>query len=237
MVLNNILLVDKELLSRDLLTNHLKQNGFRVFAAESCTEAGKLISRNRFRLAIINSRLGEKETGEIISRLRKGEPGVLIYLLLPQPTVLDAENMARRGIHDTIVKPFRLDEVKTKLSRGVELLTLRQTVHRLSERVRVLEKKLISYQEVEEEVKIPDLSELEVDVNDLPPPESGETGGGLKSGAMEGGIPDELVLPGGKNSRGADAIEQIRRLDELRLAGILTEKEFNIKKKDLLKRI
>lgn len=237
MVLNNILLMDKELLSRDLLTNHLKQNGFRVFAAESSSEAGKLINRNRFRLAIINSRLGEKETGEIISRLRKYEPDVLIYLLLPQPAVLEAENMARRGIHDTIIKPFRLDEVKIKLSRGVELLTLRQAVRKLSERVRVLEKKLKSYQDIEEEVKIPDLSELEIDVDDLPAMESGQMESGLQSGPEGGEVPGESVPPAGKNSRAADAIEQIRRLDELRLAGILTEKEFIVKKKDLLKRI
>ena len=236
MVSKNILLLDRELLSREMLTSHLKQNGFKVLAAESCAEARKLIPKNRFRLAIINFRLGEKETGEIISQLYKCEEDVLIYLLLPQPAVFDAGYLSRRRIYDTIVKPFRLDEVRIKLNHGLELLNLRQAVRKLTERLYKLEKKLKKYETVEEEVKIPDLSELDLDTEDFSKGTLDLPDNKSNSGAANQD-PVNKVFQGKKSAEECDAIEQIRRLDNLRLAGIITETEFNSKKKELLKRI
>ncbi|HUU29174.1 MAG TPA: response regulator [archaeon] len=237
MVSHNILLVDNELLSRDLLSNHLKHDGYKVFTADSCAEAKKLISRNRFRLAIINNRLGEKGTAELVSRLHTFEKDVLVHLLVPQLTAGDAENLARKGIHDTIIKPFRLDEIKIKLRHSVEILTLRGAVRKLTERLRKLEQQLESYQSVEEQIKIPDLSRLEVQREDSVESGSEKREDGPGSIATSKEEPQAASLHEQKAARETDAIEQIRRLDDLRKSGILTQSEFDIKKRELLKRI
>lgn len=210
----NILLVDSELLSRDLLSNHLKHDGFRVFAVESCAKARKLISNNRFRLAIINSQFGEKDNRDLIARLRAYELDSLIFLLSPQ--AYDAESLVQMGIHETIIKPFRLEEVSVKLRHAVEIISLRKALRKSAERVRKLEEELKSFRSVEDEVKIPDLSEVELNRED-----SAQKSHEMKKEKFEGGEP----------------IEQIRKLDDLRKTGILTEDEFNNKKKELLKRI
>lgn len=210
----NILLVDSELLSRDLLSNHLKHDGFRVFAVESCAKARKLISKSRFRLAIINSQFGEKDNRDLIARLRAYELDSLIFLLSPQ--TYDAESLAQMDIHETIIKPFRLEEVSVKLRHAVEIISLRKALRKSAERVRKLEEELTSFRLVEDEVKIPDLSEVELNRED-----SAQKSHEMKKEKFEGGEP----------------IEQIRKLDDLRKTGILTEDEFNNKKKELLKRI
>jgi DNA-binding response OmpR family regulator len=210
----NILLVDSELLSRDLLSNHLKHDGFRVFAVESCAKARKLISNNRFRLAIINSQFGEKDTRDLIARLRAYELDSLIFLLSPQ--AYNAESLAQMDIHETIIKPFRLEEVSVKLCHAVEIISLRKALRKSAERVRKLEEELTSFRSVEDEVKIPDLSEVELSRED-----SAQKFHEMKKEKFAGGEP----------------IEQIRKLDDLRKTGILTEDEFNNKKKELLKRI
>lgn len=210
----NILLVDSELLSRDLLSNHLKHDGFRVFAVESCAKARKLISNNRFRLAIINSQFGEKDNRDLIARLRAYELDSLIFLLSPQ--AYDAESLVQMGIHETIIKPFRLEEVSVKLRHAVEIISLRKALRKSAERVRKLEEELTSFRSVEDEVKIPDLSEVELNRED-----SAQKSHEMKKEKFEEGEP----------------IEQIRKLDDLRKTGILTEDEFNNKKKELLKRI
>jgi len=210
----NILLVDSELLSRDLLSNHLKHDGFRVFAVESCAKARKLISNNRFRLAIINSQFGEKDNRDLIARLRAYELDSLIFLLSPQ--TYDAESLAQMDIHETIIKPFRLEEVSVKLRHAVEIISLRKALRKSAERVRKLEEELTSFRSVEDEVKIPDLSEVELNKED-----SAQKSHKMKKEKFAGGEP----------------IEQIRKLDDLRKTGILTEDEFNNKKKELLKRI
>lgn len=211
---HNILLVDDELLSRDLLSNHLEHDGFKVFAVESCAKARKLIPNNRFRLAIINSQFGEKDTSGLIARLRECELDSLIFLLSPQ--ACDAESLVRMDIHETIIKPFRLEEVSVKLRHAVEIISLRGALRKSAERVRKLEEELKSFRSVEEEVKIPDLSEVELNKED-----SAQKSHNMKKEKFEG---DE-------------AIEQIRKLDDLRKAGILTEDEFNNKKQELLKKI
>ena len=210
----NILLVDSELLSRDLLSNHLKHDGFRVFAVESCAKARKLISNNRFRLAIINSQFGEKDNRDLIARLRAYELDSLIFLLSPQ--AYDAESLTRMDIHETIIKPFRLEEVSVKLRHAVEIISLRKALRKSAGRVRKLEEELTSFRSVEDEVKIPDLSEVELKRED-----SAQKSHEVKKEKFAGGEP----------------IEQIRKLDDLRKTGILTEDEFNNKKKELLKRI
>ena len=210
----NILLVDSELLSRDLLSNHLKHDGFRVFAVESCAKARKLISNNRFRLAIINSQFGEKDNRDLIARLRAYELDALIFLLSPQ--AYDAESLVQMGIHETIIKPFRLEEVSVKLRHAVEIISLRKALRKSAGRVRKLEEELTSFRSVEDEVKIPDLSEVELNRED-----SAQKSHEMKKEKFAGGEP----------------VEQIRKLDDLRKAGILTEDEFNNKKKELLKRI
>ncbi len=211
---HNILLVDDELLSRDLLSNHLKHDGFNVFAVESCAKARKLIPNTRFRLAIINSQFGEKDTGDLIARLRACELDSLIFLLSPK--ACDAESLVRMDIHETIIKPFRLEEVSVKLRHAVEIISLRGALHKSAKRVRKLEEELKSFRSVEEEVKIPDLSEVELNKEDS----------AQKSHNM---IKEKF--------EGDEAIEQIRKLDDLRKAGILTEDEFNNKKQELLKKI
>lgn len=232
---HNILLVDSELLSRDLLSNHLKHNDFKVFAVESCAKARKLIPNNRFRLAIVNSQFGEKEIRNLIDRLRSYELDSLIFLLSPQ--ACDAESLARMDIHETIIKPFRLEEVSVKLSRAVETISLRKALRKSAERVRKLEQELSKFRSVEDEVKIPDLSEVELNKED-----SAQQTGGMKKEKVAGaakvpGYGTEELSRESKNFQGDEAIEQIKKLDDLRKAGILTEDEFNNKKQELLKRI
>jgi len=233
---HNILLVDSELLSRDLLNNHLKHLGFKVFATESCAEAGELIPRNRFRLAIINSRFGEKAIEELIARLRGIEEDVLIYLLSSQPVSHDADKLARKGIHDIIIKPFRLDEVKLKLRHAVELLHLRRKVRSYAQQLKKLKAQFKNYETIEKQVKIPDLSQVDIGEDERVSQGSGQEGR-LRDFPESSEKKLDAALAKKGISREVDAIDQIRRLDELRQAGILTEEEFSTKKKELLKRI
>ena len=231
----NILLVDGELLSRDLLSNHLKHNGFKVFAVESCAEAGKLVLQNRFQLAIINSQAGGRESANLIARLRASEPYALVFLLCSQ--ALDAESLVRMNIHETILKPFRLEDVSVKIRHAIEIVSLRKALRKSAMRVHKLEEELRSFRSVEDEVKIPDLSQVELKKEPSPEDSAGRK---KEKPAEEEPVPGgrDRKSPGeGKKFAGDETIEQIRKLDDLRKSGILTEDEFNTKKRELLKRI
>ena len=87
---------------------------------------------------------------------------VLIYLLSSQPVSQDADKLARKGIHDIIIKPFRLDEVKLKLRHAVELLHLRRKVRSYAQQLKKLKAQFENYETIEKQVKIPDLSQVDI---------------------------------------------------------------------------
>ncbi|MBN2288697.1 MAG: response regulator [Candidatus Glassbacteria bacterium] len=235
---HDILLVDNELLSRELLTNYLKHSGFAVQVAADSGGAVKTISRNRFSLAIISSGVGVKEVVGLIARIHSRQKLSLVYLLVPQTGAFDADRLGEIGAYDIIVKPFRLEDVKLKMRHALELLALRNQAREYSEKLLKLESRLERYEAAKECVEIPDISSTEPPQNDRNPDPGAE---GKKTGQASR-IPARL---GEKEYRkqqrnkenGIETIEQIRRLDELRKAGILTEDEFKKKKKELLNRI
>jgi len=235
MVPQNILLLDSELLNRDLLGNHLRHAGFKVFACENCAEAGKLIPQKKIRLAIINSRFGEKAIKGIIGLLHSFEIDALVFLLSQQ--IPDADSLARMKVHDTIIKPYRLEEVGLKLKHAQELSALREAVRTCTERIRKLEDELKGYRSVEDQVKIPDLATVEVTAEDAFPSGNSQIDRNKKLSAAEQDPVTDEVPPEGSAAGEADVFTQIRKLDELKKAGILTDSEFNHKKKELLKRI
>jgi len=215
----NVLLVDNELLTRDLLGNHLKHMGFKVLAVENSIAARKLIPGSRFRLALIGDKVGDKSLRELIACLGEHEIDSLVFQVTSQ--VRDSAYLEQRQLYDAIIKPFRLEEVGLKLRHAVETIALRRALRSSADKIKRLEKELAACGEAAEEVAIPGLSELEADSQEQ---EYGQETG-AKESAGEAQEPED------------DLFEKIRKLDVLRKAGILTSGEFSRKKKELLDRI
>jgi len=194
-----------------------------------------MIAENRFRLAIINSQFGEKDIKDLVTRLHASESNALVFLLSPR--VHDAQNLARLNIYEAIPKPFRLEEVSVKLRHAVEIVSLREALRKSMARVHRLEEEIRGFRSVEDEVKIPDLSGVdlkkETSPKDSTPMKEEKPGEKISVQADRDGRLDRE----GEKFTGDQAIEQIRKLDDLRKAGILTDDEFNNKKQELLKRI
>ncbi len=223
----NVLLVDSELLTRDLLGNHLRHMGFEVFAVETASAALKLVPRGSFRLALLSDKIGDRQLKELVGRLRAHEADALVFLVTPR--ACEAAYLESRRIYDLIVKPFRLEEVSVRLRHAVESISLRRALRASAEKISRLERELAAFGEAAEEVRIPDLSTLKDD----------------GTGAAPGPEKSAENMPGPRPARsepsaekaGDDMFEKIRKLDILRKAGILTSGEFNRKKKELLDRI
>ncbi|MBW7995058.1 MAG: response regulator [Candidatus Glassbacteria bacterium] len=218
----NVLLIDSELLTRDLLGNHFKHMGFKVFAVDNSSAALKLIPQSRFHLAVISEKVGDKSLQEIVSCLRTHDADSLVFLVTSRAR--DAGYLESRCLYESIVKPFRLEEVSVKFHHAVENISLRRALRASVDQVRKLKSELAAYGDAAEEVAIPELAELKA-----------EGAGNGREGT------DTVSSPGKDNMVESDSeddvFEKIRKLDVLRNAGILTSGEFNRKKKELLDRI
>ncbi len=223
----NVLLVDSELLTRDLLGNHFSHMGFKVFAVETASAALKLVPQSKFRLAVVSDKIGEKPLKELVSRLHGQQADSLVFLVTAQ--VRDVGYLESRGLYDLIVKPFRLEEVSVRFRHAVENISLRRALRVSADKINRLEREMAAYGDAAEEVSIPDLSSLEDD------------GAAVETGAEKNGGSKSAPEPAPEVSAASEAeddvFEKIRKLDILRKAGILTSGEFNRKKKELLDRI
>jgi DNA-binding response OmpR family regulator len=223
----NVLLVDSELLTRDLLGNHFRHLGFKVFAVETASAALKLVPQSKFRLAVVSDKMGDMQLKELVGRLRAQEADSLIFLVTAQAR--EASYLESRKLYDVIVKPFRLEEVSVRFRHAVENISLRRALRVSADRINRLEREVAACGEAAEEVAIPDLSSLEDDGTvTVAGPEmsvANNPGAGL--------APEDSSMVEVED----DLFDKIRKLDVLRKAGILTSGEFNRKKKELLDRI
>ncbi len=215
----NVLLVDSELLTRDLLGNHLRHMGFKVFAVETATAALKLVPQSKFRLAVVSDKIGDKPLNELITSLQAIEADSLVFLVTAQAR--EASYLESRQLFDVIVKPFRLEEVSVRFRHAVENISLRRALRTSAEQVSRLQREVTAFGDAAEEVVIPELSSLQDD------------GDGTEAVSRVRSVPEDPVT----EEAGDDVFEKIRKLDILRKAGILTSGEFNRKKKELLDRI
>jgi DNA-binding response OmpR family regulator len=238
MAKSNVLLVDNELLSRDLLTNHLQHEGFAVRVAADSAEALKILARKKYPLAIVSSGIGEETVCELIARIHKRKKDSLVYLLVSQAGAYDADRLVEIGAYDIIVRPFRLENVKLKMRNALELLALKTKAREFSEKLQQLENSLKRYETVKERVKIPDLSSVEIQVDEKKQDSRTVEQNHKGPSHIPAWIGDKEYRKQQRAIESSDAtIEMIRQLDELHKAGILTEQEFKEKKKELLKRI
>lgn len=215
----NVLLVDSELLTRDLLGNHLRHMGFKVFAVETATAALKLVPQSKFRLAVVSDKIGDKPLNELITSLQANEADSLVFLVTAQAR--EASYLESRQLFDVIVKPFRLEEVSVRFRHAVENISLRRALRTSAEQVSRLQREVTAFGDAAEEVVIPELSSLQDD------------GDGTEAASIVRSVPEDSVT----EEAGDDVFDKIRKLDILRKAGILTSGEFNRKKKELLDRI
>ena len=242
MVRQDILIADSELLTRDLLKKMLSRAGFNVHAVSEFVEAEQEIAQKKFTLAMISSKPGDKEVKKMVGRLRKQRADCVVFLLSSPPGGYEADSLLSLGIHDVIIKPFRLEEVKLKVRHANEILCLKQKLRKAENLLGKLQDKTRAVVDPAKTVEIPDLESLEkieLTESEFPEIQAGESVNTEKSQASGSEVEKAYkrqagVIPAGS---GQDAIEQIKRLDELRKGGIITAAEFDSKKKELLERI
>lgn len=234
----SVLVVDTEMLNRDLLVSHLRHAGFHVEAASGVPDAEKILAGGKgFPIALVSLALGEKAANRLTGMVKESASEAVVFLLGTSPGSQDAAIVARLGAWDMIVKPLRLEDLKIRLAQAVEVFELRSraAVSRAS-RAAGGNRRL---RPLDEEIHIPELSEIVSDEDGREQKRSGAAGSG---GDAVRDIPGSVVEEAYRRRQraeyfGGDAIEQIRRIGELCKSGILTEKEFNDKKKELLSRI
>lgn len=115
----NILVVDDELGIRFFLEELLSQDGYQVVTADSAEAALQQIAAQEFDLAFIDLNLPGLSGTELIARLHRQSPDLVIIVLTAYASLDTAVEALRQGAHDYLFKPSKTVELRASVQSGL----------------------------------------------------------------------------------------------------------------------
>ena len=124
--MDRILIVDDEKGMRDLLSIMLKNDGYKVDAAESATRARELISRGSYDLVISDISMPDGSGVDVLRTARETQPDCIVILITAYASTESAIEALKLGAYDYIIKPFDVEELRIVLKNALEKRQLEQ---------------------------------------------------------------------------------------------------------------
>ncbi|HXF48948.1 MAG TPA: HD domain-containing phosphohydrolase [Verrucomicrobiae bacterium] len=126
-----ILAVDDEPRVLELVVEMLSSLGpFRVLSARTAPEAFEILSSEQIDILLSDLFLGSYSGLDILHEAKAANPDIVIIFMTAQPSVEGAVAVLKEGAYDYLVKPFRRDDLKAAIERGMEKQKLqRENIH------------------------------------------------------------------------------------------------------------
>ncbi len=117
----NILVVDDDAVTRDLLHEVLNAEGYRVVTSASGEDALDIGRRESFEVIISDMRLGPHLNGlDVLRAYKSVQPESEVILITAFGSMETAIEAVKAGAFDYLSKPFKLDEVLLVVTRALE---------------------------------------------------------------------------------------------------------------------
>ena len=116
---NSVLVVDDEVLMREVLVRWLRAAGYSTSDAYNATTALELIAASEPGVVLVDIEMPGRDGLWLVERIREQFPSVAIVLATARDTIPPAVSM-QDGVMDYLVKPFELDRVVAAVKRALE---------------------------------------------------------------------------------------------------------------------
>jgi two-component system response regulator HydG len=131
----NLLIVDDEEATRELCATVAAQAGLRATAVPSAELALEVLEQSAVDILLIDLKLPGMSGLELLKRVSELYPQVSILVLTQYGTIDSAIEATRIGARDYVTKPFRIEELRTRLDRAIQAVDLQQENHVLREQL------------------------------------------------------------------------------------------------------
>jgi len=115
-----ILVVDDELLIRDLLFDFFTAQGYKTHLAENGKKALEMLDSISFQTALVDLKMPEIDGIELTTFIAKKMPQIPIILMTAFPSMDSAIEAIRCGVYDYVVKPFNITELHETIKKAVK---------------------------------------------------------------------------------------------------------------------
>jgi DNA-binding NtrC family response regulator len=132
----NLLVVDDEQNVRQLCAEVAIQSGMKVRAVATADEALDVIENSAVDILLTDLNLRESNGLDLIRQIHNSHPEVAVIVLTGYGTIDSAVTATRLGVADYVTKPFRVEELRSRLVRVAQAVELQQENRLLREQLR-----------------------------------------------------------------------------------------------------
>ena len=130
----SLLLVDDDESIRRILGEHLKQQGYRVYLAESGSKALEVLGKERIDIVITDIRMPGMDGFEVLKRVREKSPDTEVIVVTGYGDIDGEVQALQEGAFDYFTKPLNVHDITASLQRTAAFFILQQENERLRER-------------------------------------------------------------------------------------------------------
>ena len=112
-----ILLIEDDPVHREMVAEALQDQGYDVTSAENGQQGADALAVQEFAVALVDIRLPDVDGLALLELIQNRQPYCPVLLMTGQATVEAAVDAMRKGAHDYLAKPFRMELLFLKLSR------------------------------------------------------------------------------------------------------------------------
>jgi response regulator RpfG family c-di-GMP phosphodiesterase len=120
-----VLVVDDEETIREMLAEFLELEGYFVETAEDGMAALDVLTGGHFDLVLTDLKMPRMGGITLLEQINKHSPATMAVIMTGFGTVETAIDAMKRGAHDYVLKPFKLDEVMHVVARAIERKRMR----------------------------------------------------------------------------------------------------------------
>jgi len=122
----NILIVDDELLIRDLLYDFFTDRDWHVSVCDCADKALELIKNRQYEIALIDLKMPEIDGISLIKKIKAHQPDIPVVIMTGFPSVETAIEGIHLKVEDYIVKPFNINKLY-KTIHAIAEMTVKST--------------------------------------------------------------------------------------------------------------
>ncbi|MGD8699323.1 MAG: response regulator [Gemmatimonadales bacterium] len=148
-----IVVIDDDYAMRLSCSQILAKSGFRVETYEDGASGLEAIARLKPSLVVVDLKMPGISGMEVISRVRDADPCIVTIVITGYATIGTAIEAMKAGAYDFLPKPFKPDELRLIVKRGLERRCLLLRAHRAEMERELLKRRFVTF--VSHELKAP----------------------------------------------------------------------------------
>ncbi len=114
--MTNILVLEDDIDIRKVITDYLTKQGFKLYEAETASEAVRIIKSTNIELLITDVMLPKKDGFQFTKELRGENLELPILMITAKDTIDDKEEGFNSGVDDYMIKPLILKELLLRVN-------------------------------------------------------------------------------------------------------------------------